>query len=605
MFIAEGEKDVDNLIKHGFTATTNSGGAKKWSSDLNRYFAGKNVYLLPDNDDVGADHMRMVAAQLLPVAQAVHIIDLPGLPPKGDVSDWFKAGGTVDQLADLARQAKPISGDPSECEQSQATADAASSDGQYADQEAKPGYKWRFTLLCNKWGAPKALFANVVIVLRNAECWRGVLAFDEFTFRVMLVAAPPWEPTTAAAKFRKRAWSEQDDLAATHWLQTVEGITVTPAVTAQAVELVARDFGYHPVRNYLRGCAWDGQERLATLLATYFGAEPSAYTEAIGRMMMISAVARIFDPGCQVDTMLIFEGEQGLMKSTAAKTLFSPWFTDDIEQLGTKDASMQVAGVWGIEIGELDAMSRTEVSNIKAFITRRVDRFRPPYGRRVIERPRECIFVGTTNTNDYLKDPTGARRFLPATVTKIDLDGLQRDRDQLWAEARVRYEEGVPWWFTEEYAEAAATAKHEQEARYQEDAWEQPIGDYLESRLHRPPDDPAYRITIERIFKDALDIADKSRWDQKAKNTIARCLKRLGWKKKQVRVTIRIQGKPVSKPRWFYAREPTELELSQDAAAAKAEQAAAAAQENGQPCNQSDAEVIDLRQAAERNRTAM
>jgi len=143
-----------------------------------------------------------------------------------------------------------------------------------------------------------------------------------------------------------------------------------------------------------------------------------------------------------------------------------------------------------------------------------------------------------------------------------------------------------------------------QEARYQEDAWEQPIGDYLESRLHRPPDGPAYRVTIERIFKDALDIADKSRWDQKAKNTIARCLKRLGWKKKQVRVTIRIQGKPVSKPRWFYAREPTELELSQDAAAAKAEQAAAA-QGNGQPCNQSDAEVIDLRQAAERNRTAM
>ena len=222
----------------------------------------------------------------------------------------------------------------------------------------------------------------------------------------------------------------------------------------------------------------------------------------------------------------------------------------------------------------------------------------------MIERPRECIFLGTTNTNDYLKDPTGARRFLPAIVTKIDLDSLQRDRDQLWAEARVRYEEGVPWWFTEEHADAAATAKHEQEARYQEDAWEQPIGDYLESRLHRPPDGPAYRVTIERIFKDALDIADKSRWDQKAKNTIARCLKRLGWKKKQVRVTIRIQGKPVSKPRWFYAREPTELELSQDAAAAKAEQAAAA-QGNGQPCNQSDAEVIDLRQAAERNRTAM
>ena len=255
---------------------------------------------------------------------------------------------------------------------------------------------------------------------------------------------------------------------------------------------------------------------------------------------------------------------------------------------------MQVAGVWGIEIGELDAMSRTEVSNVKAFITRRIDRFRPPYGRRLVERPRECIFVGTTNTNDYLKDPTGARRFLPVNVTKIALKALLADRDQLWAEARVLYEKETPWWFTEEHADAAATAKQEQEARYQEDAWEQPIADYLESRLHRPPDDPAYRVTIERIFKDALGIDDKSRWDQKAKNTAARCLKRLGWKKKQVRITLKIQGEAVSKPRWFYVREPRELELSQDAKA----------QPNGQQCNQSDAAVIDLRQVAERSRAS-
>jgi predicted P-loop ATPase len=599
VFIVEGEKDVDNLTKRGFTATTNSGGAKKWSPDLNQYFTGKNVYLLPDNDDIGADHMRMVAAELLPVAHAVHLIELPGLPLKGDVSNWLNAGGTVDELADLARQAKPMSEDEfvPKSEQPEVT---TASGGTDVNEEGKSSFIWRFSLICTKRGTPRALLANVIIVLRNATCWQGVLAFDEFAYRIMLLAAPPWQPQGETAGFQKRAWTEQDDLAATHWLQTVEGITVTPAVTAQAVELVARDRSFHPVRDYLRGCEWDGQDRLATTLSTYFGAEQSAYTEAIGRMMMTSGVARIFDPGCQVDTMLILEGEQGLMKSTAIKTLFSPWFTDDIEQLGTKDASMQVAGVWGIEIGELDAMSRVEVSNIKAFITRRVDRFRPPYGRRVIERPRECIFLGTTNTNDYLKDPTGARRFLPATVTKIDLAGLERDRDLLWAEARVRYEEGAPWWFTEEHADAAATAKQEQEARYQEDAWEQPIGDYLESRLHRPPDDPAYRVTIERIFKDALDIADKSRWDQKAKNTVARCLKRLGWKKKQVRVTIKIQGKPVSKPRWFYVREPTEDELMQDAAAA----AKAAAQSKVEQCNHSDADIIDLQQAAERNRAA-
>jgi hypothetical protein len=283
VFIAEGEKDVDNLVKQGFTATTNSGGAKKWSSDLNRHFVGKNVYILPDNDDAGFDHARIVAAHLLQVARAVHVINLPGLPPKGDVSDWFKAGGSADQLADFAREAKPINS--VERNEPEPIAKQASSKLPEVDETAKPDLSWRFTLICNRFGAPKPLLANVVIVLRNEERWRAVLAFDEFAYRIMLLAPPPWEPSTKSSNYMQRAWTEQDDLAATHWLQTVEGITVTPAVTAQAVELVARDRTYHPVRDYVRSREWDRTDRLATLLSTYFGAEQSNYTEAIGRMM--------------------------------------------------------------------------------------------------------------------------------------------------------------------------------------------------------------------------------------------------------------------------------------------------------------------------------
>jgi predicted P-loop ATPase len=285
---------------------------------------------------------------------------LPGLPPKGDVSDWFKAGGTVDQLVDLARQAMPIDA----CTfgaggaQPENAVEGTSTDAPEAHQQAISNSSWRVDMICTKWGNPRPLLANAIMVLRNANCWQGVLAFDEFAYRIMLVAAPPWEKLRENVEFHSRAWIEQDDIAATEWLQLVEHVTVTPNVTAQAVELVARDRTYHPVRDYVRSCEWDGQHRLGTMPSTYFGAEQSAYTEAIGQMTMISAVARILDPGCQVDTMLILEGEQGLMKSTAIKTLFNPWFTDDIEQLGTKDASMQVAGVWGVEISELDAMSR-------------------------------------------------------------------------------------------------------------------------------------------------------------------------------------------------------------------------------------------------------
>ncbi|MHC2240615.1 VapE domain-containing protein [Bradyrhizobium diazoefficiens] len=227
---------------------------------------------------------------------------------------------------------------------------------------------------------------------------------------------------------------------------------------------------------------------------------------------------------------------------------------------------MQCAGVWCIEVGELDAMSKMEASRIKAFISRINDRFRPPYGKRIIERPRSCIFVGTTNCSDYLKDWTGARRFLPVKVTKIDIEGLQRDRDMLWAEARILYEAGIPWWFTdtETGKAAAAKAELEQEGRFQADPWEPLIAHYLDSRLHQPPDNPAYRVVIEHVFKNAIGL-DEVKWDQAAMNRVARCMKRLGWERKQVTVEIKVQGKPQDKRVWFYVRPPTKDELVQDA----------------------------------------
>ena len=130
------------------------------------------------------------------------------------------------------------------------------------------------------------------------------------------------------------------------------------------------------------------------------------------------------------------------MKSTAIKALFDPWFTDELADLGSKDAAMQTRGVWGIEVSELDSMARTDVSRIKAFITRTTDRFRPPYGSRLMESPRSCVFWGTTNSDAYLKDETGGRRFWPVKSGKINIDLIREIRDQLWAEAVVLYEAG-------------------------------------------------------------------------------------------------------------------------------------------------------------------
>jgi predicted P-loop ATPase len=187
---------------------------------------------------------------------------------------------------------------------------------------------------------------------------------------------------------------------------------------------------------------------------------------------------------------------------------------------------MQTRGVWGIEVSELDAMSRMEVSKIKAFITRTVDRFRPPYGSRIIESPRSCVFWGTTNAEGYLKDETGGRRFWPVKIGKIDIDQLLNDRDQLWAEAVVLFDANFPWWITK--GEIQAHAENQQRARYIGDPWDQVISDYVDSSLSSD-------VTVHDVLTGALNL-DIGRCGQPEMNRVARCLRSLGLSRVQVRI---------------------------------------------------------------------
>jgi predicted P-loop ATPase len=183
---------------------------------------------------------------------------------------------------------------------------------------------------------------------------------------------------------------------------------------------------------------------------------------------------------------------------------------------------MQVRAAWCIEVAELAAMTRGEIERVKAFITREVDRFRPSYGRRVIEVPRQSVFVGSTNTLVYLKDETGNRRFWPIKCGVINTDAIKRDRDQLWAEAVTLFDAGQPWWLADA---AAVTEANEQQAdRYQEDPWQQPIQKYCEGH----PD-----ISIEEILSDVLGI-ERAKWGQAEQNRIARCLVRMNWERYRV-----------------------------------------------------------------------
>jgi len=243
----------------------------------------------------------------------------------------------------------------------------------------------------------------------------------------------------------------------------------------------------------------------------------------------------VYQPGAKADCCLILEGEQGAGKSTAISILAGEWFTDQLPDLHTKDAAMQCNGVWIIEIGELNTFSRSEVGAIKAFMSRTTDRFRPPFGKGVIEAPRQCIFAGSVNHGEYLRDETGARRFWPVWCGgPFDIAGLERDRDQIWAEAVARYREGAKRWI--EGKQLLKETEEQQQERYEVDAWQDIIQQWVANPTQSPlyPQEPLdswhNHVTIPDILTHCIGKRRDS-WTQVDQNRIARILRAINWKK--------------------------------------------------------------------------
>ena len=379
---------------------------------------------------------------------------------------------------------------------------------------------WRERLLVTPTHQPRPQLTNALLALREAPEWAGVLAYDEFALAVMAMQPPPWVLTNGT--WEPCRWTDREDALATDWLQR-QGIGVPVSVGANAVETAAKDASFHPIRDYLSGLKWDGKKRLVTFTADYLGSEDTSYHTAVGQCSLIASAARIMEPGCKADHVIILEGPQGALKSSAIEALFTPWFSDDISELGTKDAAMQVRAAWGIEIAELAAMRRGEIERVKAFVARRVDRFRPSYGRRVIEVPRQSVFFGTTNTDNYLKDETGGRRFWPVVCGTINLGAIRRDKDQLWAEAVHLYRAGAEWWLTDKLDIAAAAEV--QEGRYEGDPWEAKVLAYIAVRESVSTDE----VLSEALFKstDHQTPADAQR--------VAKILRGAKWVRQQRR----------------------------------------------------------------------
>jgi predicted P-loop ATPase len=386
---------------------------------------------------------------------------------------------------------------------------------------------WQAHLLRSDKGEPRALLANALVALEHAPAWRGVLAHDAFADRVILAKAPPFHTCAFAA----REIRDTDFTWTAQWLQT-NGIAVSADIAMAAMVAIAHRQSVHPVRDYLNGLEWDGEPRLDTWLVDHLGAEDTELNRLCASKFLLSAAARVFSPGCKVDTLLILEGRQGLKKSSALRALAGDWFTDHMPDLSSKDAPMQIQGIWILEFAEFDKLGKTEASRAKSFISAQADRFRRPYGRATEDFPRQTVFAATINPGGagYLQDETGNRRYWTVACganwevgRQVDVKGLLAVRDQLWAEAVTRFAAGEAWWL--ESVEDENAQAEEAAARLVEDVWASGIADYVVSE-----DDTSVPEVLAYCVGKPADT-----WTQADQNRVARVLTSLGWERKSVR----------------------------------------------------------------------
>jgi len=345
-----------------------------------------------------------------------------------------------------------------------------------AEQAARalePRQEWENSIKWTSKGDPAPEAGNLQVMLENMPEWRGTVVYDEARDKILWARTPPDIPgmrtPLEGEELSDAAW-----VYVSHWFSIRRFVTFKKDAIQDVLVTSAKARAINSLRNHLDAITWDGKRRLNTWLTDYCGAASGLYTQFVGRAWMVSTVARAFVPGCQVDHVLVLEGKQGMGKTSVFRILGGDWYTSfSVSRIDDKDARMHLHTAWIVEIAELASLQYSDMVKAKAFLTERIDRYRPPYGRFMLEQPRRCVFGGSTNESDYIRDATGARRFWPVKVDRIDLEGLARDRNQLIAEAIDAFKSGVKWWPLAHEAALLGMLEEQQESRMATDPWEQ------------------------------------------------------------------------------------------------------------------------------------
>lgn len=424
-----------------------------------------------------------------------------------------------------------------------------------AGDEAQVYQAIRNRLARNDNGGVYPTHANLLTILRLDPKLTGLVVRDEFGLCDIVTRAPPEiDDTDPLSGPYPRPYSDADTMCILAYLQVRWARGFKLSHVHECVGSESGRLGFHPVCRWLAGLEWDGKARLDLWLTHTFGVKADAYHKAVGSMTLIAAVRRVRRPGVKFDNVLIIEGIQGSMKSTAVGVLFTDdWFSDQISDISKKDACQELAGKWCIELGEIVPIIKADKEVAKAFLSRRVDHYRPTYGRRAIDIPRQNIFIGTTNETAYLNDPTGNRRYWPVScLTKAaDIQWLRENREQLWAEAahREAQHEAI---FMDNQSEAMMEATAAQSGRMIEESWSERVLHWANNPYPKGEEAPIcdldgntlseYRpfkhVTTTLILLNACDVPVKDH-DRARQMRVADIMKTAGW----ANIVKRYQGK--------------------------------------------------------------
>jgi len=495
VLVVEGEKAADAARRSSgpYVVVTWPAGAMAADKADWTPLAGRKVLLWPDADEPGRKAMERVAQIIHERATEVKVLDVSGQPDGWDAADadfacWDDCKAFMVPRATKWRPSASVAIPPS-------------IDPETGEIDTRP----QLDLVLMPNGTPIMNLDNVVRAIESDPNLRGKIWYDEFLDTIMTT----WQGEA-------RQWKDADDVLLQLYMQRHVGLTRIGLQTCHDAAVVA---AFHDTRNeckdWLKSLVWDGVRRLSYLMSEGLGAPENAYTDAVGRCWVMSMVARVFRPGCKVDTVPVLEGAQGAGKSTALRILGGKWFTECHENVTHKDFYEVLKGHMLVEIAEMHSFTRAEVERIKGIISCQMDRYRKSYGRNTENHPRQTVLACTTNRDDWQRDETGARRFWPVRCGNVNHDWLQENRDQLFAEAVHLFNDGGSWWDV-----PMDLQNQEVESRRDSDSWEAVIGGWLWNQ-NRP--------TTSEILSDCLKI-EIGRHDQIAQKRVGRVMRVLGWR---------------------------------------------------------------------------